>query len=210
MKKWIILTLVAFGVIFAIIFRSDIIQIWNDYKTKELTPIDAKQEIVVDSIRHYFPVRQGETLKIAYAIYNKSKDNLVIQEVQTSCGCLVSRDELPMFILSGDTGYVHADFNTTKNIGYVAHYIQCFGNFKNADSISIIDEKGKEKWAKFIELHFDTNVVPPSDYHRDYEEVWHEQASIDATIRDFVDGKSSQKDYWLDKDTIGHREADQQ
>ena len=203
MKKWILITILALGVVAVIIFRSCIIQTWNNYKTKELTPIDAKRQIAVDSIRHYFPVKQGETLKIAYAIYNKSKDNLVIQEVQTSCGCLVPRDDLPIFILSGDTGYVHADFNTTKNVGYVAHYIQCFGNFKNTDSISIIDEQGKKKWTKYIELRFDTNVVPPSDHHRDYEDVWHEKAGLDATIRDFVDGKSSQKDYWLDKDTIG-------
>ena len=203
MKKWILITILALGVIAAIVFKSCIIQTWNNYKTKELTLIDAKRQIAVDSIRHYFPVKQGETLKIAYAIYNMSKDNLVIQEVQTSCGCLVSRDELPIFILSGDTGYVHADFNTTKNVGYVAHYIQCFGNFKNTDSISIIDEQGQEKWAKYIELRFDTNVVPPSGHHRDYEDVWHEQAGLDANIRDFVDGTSSQKDYWLDKDTIG-------
>ena len=203
MKKWVLITIAALGVVAAIIFRSCIIQTWNEHKTKELTLIDAKRQIGTDSIRHYFPVKQGETLKIAYAIYNKSNDNLVIQEVQTSCGCLVPRDELPIFILSGDTGYVHADFNTSKNVGYVAHYIQCFGNFKNTDSISIIDKQGKEKWAKYIELRFDTNVVPPSDYHRDYEDVWHEQAGLDATIRDFVDGKSSQKDYWLDKDTFG-------
>jgi len=207
MKKWIILTVLALGVVAAIYWRNDIRQKWNDIKTKELPLIEARDTalVVYDSIRHYFPVVQGETLKIAYAINNKSEHNMVIQEVQTSCGCLVSRDDLPIFILPGTTGFVHVDFNTTKNVGYVSHYIQCFGNFKNADSISIIDEAGNEKWAKYIELRFDTNVVPPADYNHDYEEVWHEETGISGSIRDFVDGKSSQKDYWLDKDTIQNR-----
>jgi hypothetical protein len=54
--------------------------------------------------------------------------------------------------------------------------------------------------AHYIELRFDTNIVPPADYIHDYEEIWHEQSDVDGTIRDFVDGTTSQKNYWTDKD----------
>ena len=165
---------------------------------KDLASVDVKAYISTDSIRHYYPVKQGEVLKIAYPIVNKSNTEVVIQGIQTSCGCLASRDQLPIFIMPKDTGYVHVDFDTSKNTGYVSHYIQCFGNFKNAaDSVLLLDAKGNEKWASYVELHFDTNVVPPADYNRDYEDVWHEQnGGLSGTIRDFVDGKSSQKGYY--------------
>ena len=168
---------------------------------KDLDPVDVKEYIVTDSIRHYYPVKQGEVLKIAYPIVNNSDVEVVIQGVQTSCGCLASRDQLPIFIMPKDTGYVHVDFDTSKNTGYVSHYIQCFGNFRNAaDSVLLLDAKGNEKWASYVELHFDTNVVPPAYYNRDYEDVWHEQnGGLSGTIRDFVDGKSSQKGYYSGK-----------
>lgn len=170
----------------------------NKVFKKDLGSVDVKAYIVTDSVRHYYPVKQGEVLKIAYPIINRSGTEVVIQSVQTSCGCLASRDQLPVFILPKDTGYVHVDFDTSKNTGYVSHYIQCFGNFKNSsDSIRVLDAKGNPMWASYIELRFDTHVVPPADYNRDYEDVWHEQnGGLSGSIRDFVDGKSSQKGYY--------------
>ena len=182
-------------------FKDSTIQMFAEKTTMTLPLIDAKTRIVTDSIRHYFPIIQGETLKIAYTIENKSDTTLVIQEVQTSCGCVITRDDLPIVILPNTTGAVHVDFNTEKNTGYVCHYIDCFGNFCNADSINTSTDDTHPQWAKFIELRFDTNIVPPADYTHDYEEVWHEQAGLDGTIRDFVDGTTSQKNYWVDKDT---------
>lgn len=158
---------------------------------KQLERIDPASIVVVDtlnkhgdSIRHYYPVIQGETLEISYELANRSNEELFIQEVQTSCGCLALRDKLPIVILPGKTNFLHLQFDTSKNSGYVSHYVDCYGNFK--------DEQ-------FLELAFDVNIVPPADYNRDYEEVWHEQSgTVSSAIRDFVDGKSSQKGYYYD------------
>jgi len=145
---------------------------------KQLKPASV---IVVDPIRHYYPVIQGEMMDLSYEIENTSDNPLFIQELQTTCGCIVSRDELPIVILPHKIGYVHLTFNTIKNTGYVDHFIYCYGNFQDSTC---------------VELEFDTNVVPRADYVHDYEQLWQEQTKGARSIRDFVDGMPGQKGYY--------------
>ena len=146
--------------------------------------------VVVDPVRHYYPVVQGEFLGVTYELENTSDNPLFIQEIQTTCGCLVPRDELPIIVLPHKSNFVHVDFNTIKNSGYVCHYIYCYGNFKDTTC---------------IELQFDTHVVPRSDYIRDYEQLWTEQGNSSRSIRDFVDGTTAQKGYYIE-DYVDPRE----
>lgn len=145
---------------------------------KQLKPASV---IVVDPIRHYYPVIQGEMMDLSYEIENTSDNPLFIQELQTTCGCIVSRDELPIVVLPHKIGYVHLTFNTIKNTGYVDHFIYCYGNFQDSTC---------------VELEFDTNVVPRADYVHDYEQLWQEQTKGARSIRDFVDGMPGQKGYY--------------
>lgn len=147
---------------------------------KQLKPASV---IVIDPVRHYYPVVQGELLGVTYEIENVSDNPLFIQEVQTSCGCLVPRDELPIIVLPHKSGFVHLDFNTIKNIGYVSHNVYCYGNFKDTTC---------------LEMQFDTNVVPDANRIRDYEELWQEQQKVGASLREFVDGKTGQKGYYTE------------
>ena len=147
---------------------------------KELKPVHV---VVVDPVRHYYPVIQGELMGVTYELENVDEDPLFIREVQTTCGCLVPRDELPIVILPHKSGFVHLDFNTIKNTGYVCHYVYCYGNF--ADST-------------YIELSFDTNVVPRADYIRDYEQLWTEQTNHKGSMREFIDGTTAQKGYYTE------------
>jgi len=148
--------------------------------SKKLKPASV---IVVDPVRHYYPVLQGEMMSIAYEIENTSGNPLFIQEIQTTCGCLVPRNQLPIVVLPHKSSAVLITFNTIKNTGYVDHFIYCYGNFQDST---------------YIELEFDTNVVPQSDYIRDYEQLWHEQSTGAGSLRDFVDGMPSQKGYYTD------------
>lgn len=152
-------------------------------KEKELEAVDVAIE---DPHRHYYPVIQGETLPVIYEVENISDTPLVIQEIQTSCGCLVPADDLPIVVLPGKTGRIRLGYNSIKNTGYVQHQVYLYGNF--VDSV-------------YRMLTFDTHVVPPADYTRDYEELWHEQTENggDRTIRDLVDGNSSNKGYYTDE-----------
>ena len=150
-------------------------------KEKKLEPATV---LFIDPVRHYYPVVQGEILGITYDIENISDNTLFIQEIQTSCGCLIPRDELPIVVLPKKTGHLNLKYNSIKNSGYVRHQVYCYGNF--ADS-------------SMVQLQFDTNVVPDAEYTHDYEELWHEQVSKSGSLRDLVDGDASQKGYYTDK-----------
>ena len=146
--------------------------------SKELQPAEV---IITDPARHYYPVVQGEIMGVNYEIENISENPLFIQEVQTTCGCLIARDELPMVILPHKKGFLHLDFNTIKNNGYAEHFIYCYGNFKSG---------------RMIELQFDTNVVPRADYFHDYEQLWKEQKKEAVAKRSRDDGDYDDKDYY--------------
>ena len=64
--------------------------------SKKLKPASV---IVVDPVRHYYPVLQGEMMSISYEIENTSDNPLFIQEIQTTCGCLVPKNQLPVVVL---------------------------------------------------------------------------------------------------------------
>ena len=140
--------------------------------------------VVTDPVRHYYPVVQGEPLTITFEMEDTTDRPIFIQEVQTSCGCIVPRETLPITILPHKRASLHLTFNTIKNSGYVHHYIYCYGNF--ADTTAII-------------LEFDTNIVPSADYVRDYEELWNEQIRSGHSLKKAVDGTSAQKGYYTDE-----------
>lgn len=145
---------------------------------KELQDVTAD---FIDPERHYYPVIQGEQLRIDYEIENTSDEPLFIQEVQTTCGCVVPLDDLPIVVLPGKRNSVRLVYNSIKNTGYVEHYVWCYGNFVDSN---------------YRMLKFDTNVVPPADYTRDYETLYHEQTTRTGTMKDFVDGDASEKGYY--------------
>lgn len=147
---------------------------------KKLKPASV---ILIDPVRHYYPVIQGEMMNVSYEIENTSENPLFIQEVQTTCGCVVPREELPIVVLPHKKGILNLTFNTIKNTGYVNHFIYCYGNFQDTTC---------------VEFEFDTNVVPRADYVRDYEQLWHEQVDETKSMRDFVNGMPGQKGYYTD------------
>ena len=147
---------------------------------KKLKPASV---IIVDPVRHYYPVLQGEMMNIAFEVENTSKNPLFIQEIQTTCGCIIPRNQLPIVVLPHKSSAIFLSFNTIKNTGYVDHYVYCYGNFQDTTC---------------VELRFDTNVVPRADYVRDYEQLWHEQSTGAPDMRDFVDGMPSQKGYYTE------------
>lgn len=148
----------------------------------------------VDPYRHYYPVLQGEVLGVTFEIDNISENTLFIQEVQTTCGCIVPLDELPIVIFPKRSAFLHLAYNTNKNTGFVSHYVWCYGNF--ADSA-------------YRELQFDTNIVPASDYIRDYEQLYREQPELPFTPKDLVNGKLTDRGYYTDESMEDPRAREQ-
>lgn len=148
---------------------------------RELKPVEVE---ITDPKRHYYPVIQGELLGVTYEIENLSKDPLFIKEIQTTCGCIIPQDKLPIVVLPKQKSKIHLTYNSTKNTGYVEHFAWLYGNF--ADST-------------YRELQFDTNVVPPVDYTPDYEELYHQVENKSPNMKDLVDGKATEKGYYTDE-----------
>lgn len=136
---------------------------------------------VEDSVRHYFPIRQGEELSILYNIENTGEEPLIIQDIHTSCGCLIIDQDVERLVPPNGNSYLHMKYNSRKNVGEVRHTVRIYGN---------IEPKGVKV------LQFIVNVVPDPDYTRDYEELYRETTK-GGSVGDIVDGKMRDKGYYI-------------
>lgn len=135
---------------------------------------------VVDKNRHYYPVLQGEEKVMVFPIVNKGKYPFVLSDIMVSCGCVVANREVIQRIPVGEVGQLILKFDTTKNTGYVKHYVSLYGNLGQIEN---------------IELTFDFYVIPDSYYEKDYEELFREHKG--DLLKDLVDGKEN-KEYYTD------------
>lgn len=138
---------------------------------------------VVDGERHYFPVLRGQELDVQYVIENTGKEPLFITNIHTSCGCLLVDDSSFKVLPAGGKGFVKLKYDSSKNIGYVKHYITIYANLET-------DTK--------FELTFDVHVVPGALYTRDYEEIYKERQEQGLNEKHLVDGYENNLGYYLD------------
>lgn len=136
---------------------------------------------VEDSVRHYFPIRQGEELSILYNIENTGEEPLIIQDIHTSCGCIIMEQDAKRLIPPNGNSYLHLKYNSRKNVGEVKHTVRIYGNI--------------EPYGMKI-LRFIVNVVPNPDYTRDYEELYRE-TTLGSGVGDIVDGEMRDKGYYI-------------
>lgn len=141
---------------------------------------------VVDPIRHYYPIIQGQELDIIYEIKNIGNVPLQITEIQPSCGCIIV-DDVKKLIESGESLFLRMSYNSNKNIGLVNHQIYVYGNISGV------------KKPLPLELNFDVHVVPDALYTRDYEELYKEDIEK-RTIEESVDGDGKGKGYYISLD----------
>ncbi len=121
--------------------------------------------IVLDSVRHYYPLLQGQVVDMSFRVANIGDEPLVFTDIMPSCGCIATDASLNKVILPGKEEKLYFKFNTLKYTGYVKHSIRLFGNIKPSGMAVIT---------------FDLVVVPPYDYGPDYEEhYWHEDDKKD-------------------------------
>ena len=127
---------------------------------------------IKDSIRHYYPIKQGQQLELMFTITNTGDAPLIII-LDKSSHIIIPEDGIRQF---------KATYNSIKNVGEVVHRIRIFGNML---------PHGK------AELKFDVNVVPDADYTRDYEELYQDFNTKNGIVREMVDGKESELGYYV-------------
>lgn len=139
---------------------------------------------IKDPVRHYRPVIQGQELDIVYPVTNTGTNPLVIYDIQPSCGCIVAERKSRVIVPPERTEYVRLKYNSTKNVGLVAHTIRLYGNILPAG---------------MAVMRFDVNVVPGADYTRDYEELYREYSIRTGLVDEFVNGTDSERGYYVDE-----------
>ncbi len=132
---------------------------------------------IEDPIRHYYPVVRGDKLKVTYKFKNTGEHTLLIDDVQASCGCITTNN-FKRSIAPGNFGYLEFEYDSTKNIGYVEHYVLIVANIEDTFS---------------NEVKFATNVVSDPLYIKDYEQIYQEQQNTNA--EGLVEGDSKLKYY---------------
>lgn len=142
--------------------------------------------VVEDNNRHYYPILAGQQKDVSFKLKNTGKNPLMITDIITSCGCLKANNEKGIFTVPpGKERILTLSYDSSKNIGYVKHYITLYGNFEESE---------------FEELIFDINVVPNALYTKDYEELYSEKIQAEGGFKKFVDGDESNKGYYMDED----------
>lgn len=149
-------------------------------KCKETTDQTTTLE-VVDNNRHYYPVLQGQQKTMIFQLINRGNHPFILSDILVSCGCLVVQKAVIQRIPAGEVGELVVQFDTTKNVGDVKHYITLYGNLSDREN---------------IEVTFDLQVVPDSHYTKDYEELF--QAFKGDKMKDWVDGTIN-KEYEVDE-----------
>lgn len=147
--------------------------------SKEVKPTSME---IKDSIRHYYPIKQGQELKIVFTITNTGNSPLIISEIQPSCGCIIMDKRTHVIIPEKGMRQFEGTFNSIKNVGLVSHRIRIYGN---------ILPHGK------AELKFDVNIVPDADYTKDYEELFQDYNTKNGIVKEMVDGKESELGYYV-------------
>lgn len=137
---------------------------------------------IMDNYRHYYPILTGQELQIMFEIKNTGEHALILTDVIPSCGCITLKKSSVRSIPSGKSGRLMMTYDSSKNIGYVQHYVTLYGNFATSESKEIV---------------FDVNVVPDALYTKDYEELYQTKKDKDLKIKDLTDGKEHQKGYYL-------------
>lgn len=138
---------------------------------------------VVDPDRHYYPVLRGQMLDIVYEVQNTGEYPLFIKDIQTSCGCVLIDESSFKVLPSGGKGFIRLKYDSSKNIGYVKHFVTLRANLENSDN---------------FEMTFDLNVVPNALYTRDYEELYGEYKKKHFNMESLVDGYENNKGYYLE------------
>lgn len=137
----------------------------------EYTTVEIK-----DPVRHYYPILRGQELVIIGKLTNTGSIPLVIEDVQPSCGCIVTDFKGRMMIPPGQFMFVTIRYDSKKNVGKVEHAVRFWGNIL-PDGMA--------------QMRFDVNVVPDASYHHDYEELYENSLSA-SELRDLVTGTGSE------------------
>lgn len=140
--------------------------------------------VAEDSIRHYYPVLQGQVMTLSFNVANTGDEPLVLTDIQPDAGCISVDGDDNNVILPHKYNTLKFKYNTAKITGLSTVNIYLYGN---------IVPDGLYK------LTFDVNVVPPYNSSPDYESTYIENERMEYLTKGFVNGFENEKGYYVNK-----------
>ena len=80
-----------------------------------------------EEMHDFGKVKEGDLVSYTFTVENKGKSDLIINNVQTSCGCTVAKFEKSP-IKSGGSGKIELKLNTSGKNGKVVKTATVFSN----------------------------------------------------------------------------------
>lgn len=154
---------------------------------KRVSPTTLRLE---DPVRHYYPLVQGEDLRMNYKIVNTGNAPFIIQDIQPASLSIEFTKTPPHLIPRGDSIYLSMVYHTDRNIGFAEHKIRIFGNVVQVNDSAVLGE---------AVLTFDTHIVRPTVDQSDYEERYWEKKAKNEKL---VDGDRGMQGYYTDEDVL--------
>lgn len=145
---------------------------------------------VVDPVRHYYPLVQGEDLRMNYLIINTGMYPFIIQDIQPASLSVELEKEPPHLIPIGDSLSLSLVFHTDRNIGFAEHIVRIYGNVNQVNDTTTAGE---------VTLTFDTHIVRATVDQSDYEERYWEKKAQNEKL---VDGDRGEQGYYTDEDVL--------
>ena len=114
---------------------------------------------IKDSVRHYYPIKQGQQLDIMFTITNTGDAPLIISEMQPSCGCIILDKSSHIIIrevvhririfgnmLPNGKAELKFDVNVVPDADYTRDYEELYQDFNTKNGIvrEMVDGKESE------------------------------------------------------------------
>ncbi len=107
--------------------------------TKEITDLSFKEEM-----HNFGSLQAGEIVVYSFVFTNTGKQNLIIEDVISDCGCVHARySEKP--VLPGKTGLIEVEFDSAGLFGRQYKTIEIRANTKKPKQLAIFAEVDNEQ-----------------------------------------------------------------
>ena len=139
---------------------------------------------VIDSIKHYYPIRHKKELKIPYHIVNTGTKPLFISNIESSGACIVVTDYPKLQIPAGRETVIFLLFKSEGLFGYNKHYITFDANTLPVTRHTLI---------------FDVVVVADEfGYGDGFDYRYEPEVNDKSALKEAVNGDETQQGYYTD------------
>lgn len=142
---------------------------------------------VIDSIKHYYPIRHKKEIDLVYKVLNTGQNPLAIFNVEASCGCTIP--EIPKGpIQAGKIGIINIKYISEGLFGYNKHYVTFESNTPPFTKHTLI---------------FDVVVVADEfGYGDGFDYRYEAGQNSKSALEEAVDGDETEQGYYTDSNSF--------